>query len=79
MDLSFETGRLPALAGIAAQLSKTLGFTYPAGIWKEDLAHGMCWYVCQCKEEIDGNDRDPSWSWISANRVVQHSGEKQWL
>ncbi|KAK0631299.1 heterokaryon incompatibility protein-domain-containing protein [Immersiella caudata] len=41
--LTFERDCLPALAGIAATISKRLGFTYLAGLWKEDIAHGLCW------------------------------------
>ncbi|KAK1579229.1 uncharacterized protein LY79DRAFT_694412, partial [Colletotrichum navitas] len=47
--LSFGTDKLPVLAGIATVV-KSLGLldsdnlpTYVAGLWREDIAHGLIW------------------------------------
>ena len=72
--LTFESDRLPALAGIAARVSKTLGLTYLAGIWKEDMARGLCWYVQWSDDDVQEKkaqgERGPSWSWVSTRNVL---------
>ena len=49
-DLTFGTDKFPALAGVATRLKQlardrgTVGSTtYLAGLWREDLARGLCW------------------------------------
>ncbi|KAK4444165.1 heterokaryon incompatibility protein-domain-containing protein [Podospora aff. communis PSN243] len=70
--LTFETDRLPAVAGIAAKLSRILGLTYLAGMWIEDLAYGLCWVATNPSRVVTGSgkDRVPTWSWISTHGVA---------
>lgn len=65
LELTYKTDRLPALSGIAYLVaSKTKG-TYIAGLWKEDVAAGLLWYVWPCQPAISTYIA-PSWSWASA-------------
>ncbi|KAK0652813.1 heterokaryon incompatibility protein-domain-containing protein, partial [Cercophora newfieldiana] len=43
--LTYHADRLPAVAGLASRIASAFGITYVAGLWKEDLAHGLCWMV----------------------------------
>lgn len=76
--LSFRDDKLPAVAGIAQIMHRHFGGDYGAGLWKEDLARGLCWAT-----EIESDDANdviassreepqeptdyiaPSWSWAS--------------
>ncbi|KAM7208361.1 Heterokaryon incompatibility protein (HET) domain containing protein [Naviculisporaceae sp. PSN 640] len=51
-ELSFESDVLRALLGIAAMFRDKYKITYLAGLWKEDLFCGLCWYA-------SANDRRP--------------------
>ena len=75
-DLTFEEDRLPALAGLAAHLSRSLGLTYLAGIWKEDLVRGLSWmeWNFMMVKKVPP-PATPSWSWISGENVtIDHIG-----
>jgi len=50
MELSFESDRFPALSGLTALISRTTGFDYLAGIWRQDLPRGLAWFVWSCEE-----------------------------
>ncbi|KAJ4372033.1 hypothetical protein N0V83_003806 [Neocucurbitaria cava] len=68
--LSYETDVLSALAGLANALATTHGDTYFAGIWKEDLQTGLCWYVSgsdysNSDVQVASNQSSPSWTWIA--------------
>ncbi|KAH6970570.1 heterokaryon incompatibility protein-domain-containing protein [Ilyonectria sp. MPI-CAGE-AT-0026] len=67
--LTFERDRLPALAGIAARLATTLGATYIAGLWREDLSRGLCWMLMNPRGErnvaLRRSSQGPTWSWTS--------------
>lgn len=43
-DLSFETDRLPAIAGIAKEFQRRTSYTYIAGLWQQDLLPGLLWF-----------------------------------
>lgn len=61
--------KLPALSGLAADFQKLTGFTYLAGVWKEDLHQGLTWAVEQPQRQPSGQPNipyiAPSWSWAS--------------
>ncbi|KAH8665669.1 heterokaryon incompatibility protein-domain-containing protein, partial [Ilyonectria robusta] len=65
--LTFERDRLPALAGIAARLAMTLGTTYIAGLWREDISRGLCWMLMNPRDERNAalrrSGQGPTWSW----------------
>lgn len=43
--LTFFSDKLPALSGIAKQMQPLLGPGYFAGLWEQDLLHGLFWEV----------------------------------
>ncbi|OCK83810.1 HET-domain-containing protein, partial [Lepidopterella palustris CBS 459.81] len=68
--LTYETDVLSALAGLAKAMVTTHGCTYYAGLWKEDLQTGLCWYVTgsnysNCDVRVASKESLPSWTWIS--------------
>jgi hypothetical protein len=68
-DLTYQRDRLPALAGVASRTASKFGFTYLAGIWKEDIARGLCWRVSEPRSSQDAGWL-PSWSWAGAGQVM---------
>ncbi|KAK3366182.1 heterokaryon incompatibility protein-domain-containing protein [Lasiosphaeria ovina] len=73
-QLTFEEDRLPALAGLASWASSALGFTYVAGLWREDLARGLCWKTTKERGRARGRRPQqglaPTWSWTSTSGVA---------
>ncbi|KAI1734989.1 heterokaryon incompatibility protein-domain-containing protein [Xylaria scruposa] len=73
-DLSFFTDRLPALAGIASELSAIYGERYLAGFWETSIVRHLGWTrsvnFLQHSPLFNGiSDKEPagvpSWSWAS--------------
>jgi hypothetical protein len=73
-ELTFETDKLPAIAGLAAKVQVISGDIYMAGLWKKDLGGGLCWQL----RGYGGLTRPstyiaPSWSWASLQGCITHS------
>lgn len=63
-SLSFNSDKLPAIAGIIQKLAELTDYSYVAGLWQEDILTGMLWYRQRStskKEPI--SQALPSWSW----------------
>lgn len=71
LDLTHPSDKLPALSGLAANFQELMGFTYLAGLWKEELPRGLAWYkpanlVRRHTLRVPGHPYvAPSWSWAS--------------
>lgn len=74
--LTVSTDKLLAIAGLAGLLHKQFGCEYGAGLWREDLFRGLCWYVHApygwdiSKFAASSHDAEqdyfaPSWTWAS--------------
>jgi hypothetical protein len=72
--LSYESDRLPALAGLAKLVSESAGGTYLAGLWREDLHVGLLWNSVWRKQTLaerlgclraSVGAGAPSWSWVA--------------
>jgi hypothetical protein len=75
--LTYQSDVLSALAGLAKELASTQNIGYTNGLWKNDLAHGLLWWINidpranrfprppVNKSLQDNNSKAPSWSWIS--------------
>ncbi|ORY12247.1 heterokaryon incompatibility protein-domain-containing protein [Clohesyomyces aquaticus] len=64
--LTFENNKLPAIAGVAGKIRQLTGDTYMAGLWKHDLATGLCWgRRSQAYLKAPSEYVAPSWSWAS--------------
>ncbi|OAL44083.1 HET-domain-containing protein [Pyrenochaeta sp. DS3sAY3a] len=64
-DLTFQSDKLPAIAGIARSIAKKRGGQYLAGMWREDLEMQLCWRVQDPQNKPQW--RAPSWAWASVN------------
>jgi hypothetical protein len=42
-DLTYELDTLPALSGLASQISRLYKCSYLAGLWQEDIQYGLLW------------------------------------
>jgi hypothetical protein len=83
-SLSYESDRLPALAGVAKRVFEYTGSKYLAGLWMEDLHIALLWVAkgpgirqsLAKRLELLGVSRGsgaPSWSWVSHPGYIEHS------
>lgn len=72
-ELGLDNDRLPAIGGIAAEISRLLGVRYAAGLWENNLLHDMMWYA-DTREWLTRPEtwRAPSWSWASVNCPISY-------
>jgi hypothetical protein len=71
--LTVESDRLPALSGLVHHIQSHKGWTYVAGMWKEDIEQGLYWEpVAKDKPHRPSKYRAPSWSWVSIEGRVRH-------
>ena len=69
--LTFFSDKLPALSGIAKQLQPLLGPGYFAGLWEQDLLHGLFWEVqLRVYPRRTTEYTAPTWSWASVDGQV---------
>lgn len=67
-ELTKSADKLPALSGIVSLFQETTGDEYLAGLWKNDLAHGLMWRLGSYSGPGPVPwklfpERAPSWSW----------------
>ena len=76
-ELTVETDKLVAIAGIARLLRHALAERYLAGLWENNLEEQLAWKVVDCKKASGAPStrqvkyRAPSWSWASVDGVVE--------
>ncbi|KAJ1333095.1 HET domain-containing protein [Microdochium nivale] len=78
-SITFASDWLPALSGIAKQLSEQVDSRYFAGLWGGDILDGLLW-IFSNNHMTDGLQPDgqgkpylaPSWSWASAQAEVSY-------
>jgi len=73
--LTFSSDKLPAIAGIAREMSRLTGMEYLAGLWKENMLHDLMWFARtqEWRMRIDDTEecpRAPTWSWASVAAPV---------
>ncbi|KAK3934321.1 heterokaryon incompatibility protein 6 [Diplogelasinospora grovesii] len=70
-EVSFEADRLPAIGGIAVEISRITGAKYLAGLWGNNLLYDIMWYA-DSREWLVRPERwrAPTWSWASINCPV---------
>jgi hypothetical protein len=64
-DLTRESDKLHALAGLARRMYELTGDTYIAGLWKNDLKYGLLWTAGREDLQSITCSATPSWSWAS--------------
>lgn len=84
-NLTVFDDRLPALAGIATELSKAWNDVYLAGFWKKTITRHLGWYRSSTSSRRSRNSNNfegvdctkrigsPSWSWVTAPFSVEVS------
>ncbi|KAG6357672.1 hypothetical protein INS49_013551 [Diaporthe citri] len=79
MQLSFEKDRLPAIAGIAQRHAELRGgWTYLAGLWRENLPSALAWRKSECDEPRPLEQFAPTWSWASLPRGRELTTAPTW-
>jgi len=72
--LTYETDRLVAIGGIAAEIHHSLKIEYFAGLWRRDFTRQLLW---QCLQWDHASRPEkyiaPSWSWASVTGAVTYS------
>ncbi len=80
-NLTFESDRLPALAGLARHVSEFTGSKYLAGLWMENLPFGLLWQGEKSKQSLSehlasfqasSGPTAPSWSWASRPGYIEY-------
>jgi hypothetical protein len=76
--LTYESDKLPALAGAAQFFHEKLQDEYLAGLWKGDFLSGLRWEPDSftIKNQHPASYRAPSWSWVSTNLGVNYPDSK---
>ena len=70
-QLTRPSDKLPALAGLAATISARGGGEYLAGLWNDDLKHGLLWSRdLSTPPTVRPAYRAPSWSWAAIDSQV---------
>jgi hypothetical protein len=84
-NLTVETDKLPALAGLAQRENTVRKSSYIAGLWAEDLPSALLWRFSSwsARESIDANATTrpaeylaPSWSWASVNGPISYDSQR---
>lgn len=72
-ELGVKSDRLPAIGGIAAEISRATGFKYLAGLWQPNLLHDLMWSA-KTKEWLTRPEgcRASTWSWASVDCPVSY-------
>ena len=64
-----RTDRLPAISAVASTVGKATGdHRYLAGLWRNKLLAGLCWYPLLSLSDPRPDQRRyiaPTWSWAS--------------
>lgn len=69
-NLSFDSDKLPAIAGIAKAFARSTGYSYVAGLWREDIVPGLLWYRRTGDKGPLISQKLPSWTWARFNGEV---------
>jgi hypothetical protein len=79
-ETTFAKDKLVAMSGVARNAQIRIGRNeYLAGIWAENLLHGILWRVKHHRIQPPKNDtyQAPSWSWASVNHVISTDFARQ--
>ncbi|KAJ4133477.1 hypothetical protein NW768_005063 [Fusarium equiseti] len=78
-DLTFESDRLVAFAGIATLYQRFAQIppgSYLAGIWRQDLLQDLLWTIANGRKVLPPQlYRSPSWSWASVEPAQNWAGK----
>jgi hypothetical protein len=70
-SLTRESDKLPAIAGLAAEVEALTGDEYLAGLWEQEFVRQLLWVAKRTSFLTrTTNYRAPSWSWASVNGLI---------
>jgi hypothetical protein len=72
-SLTRPEDKFPAIAGIAAKVSKEIKQAYLAGFFRSQFPHALCWKALApgLARRFRGPYRAPSWSWASTDGPLE--------
>ncbi|KAL2060735.1 hypothetical protein VTL71DRAFT_9376 [Oculimacula yallundae] len=76
LDLTRDTDRLSALAGIASQASTLrMADQYVGGMWRNTIRESLLWYTTPEQPSTRPLRKDPlpTWSWASVSGRIKHA------
>ncbi|RTE74087.1 hypothetical protein BHE90_011483 [Fusarium euwallaceae] len=72
LSITYNTDRLPALAGLAKAIQEETNDVYTAGHWKETLLPSLLWFRLQTDASDPARLADaPSWAWSSTSSQIK--------
>ncbi|KAL8974630.1 MAG: hypothetical protein Q9197_001142 [Variospora fuerteventurae] len=74
LRLTFESDRLPAIAGLAKPLGIHTGDTYLVGHWETTLCSSLLWFRLADEEGVEVQPAEgglPSWSWAAMPGAIK--------
>jgi hypothetical protein len=71
-NLTKDTDKFPAIAGVARAVQQQTSMRYLAGLWDQDLLLGLSWSREKATEtlRLAAQYRAPSWSWASVDGQI---------
>ncbi|KAI9780642.1 MAG: hypothetical protein M1839_006583 [Geoglossum umbratile] len=69
-NLTYETDKLPAIAGLANEIQRLTGDRYFMGLWESCLNRQLLWYGVGLSKPLV--HRAPSWSWAALNGMAKY-------
>lgn len=69
-NLTYNSDRLPALAGIAQRQHEVTGDLYLAGLWRNSLIQQLLWGCLSWSTKPRPEWRAPTWSWASVDGQI---------
>ncbi|KAK2694946.1 hypothetical protein QWA68_006109 [Fusarium oxysporum] len=69
-DLTYQSDKWNAIAGLTDMFIKQTGYTHLAGLWEEDIANGLVWEA-KMRGVIREPGSIPSWSWMSVKGGIK--------
>jgi hypothetical protein len=72
-DLTVESDKLPAIAGLASVFAQATGDEYLAGLWHGQLLRELLWSTKPSLQVLRPKERRaPSWSWASIDNDITY-------
>ncbi|KAK3304909.1 heterokaryon incompatibility protein-domain-containing protein [Chaetomium strumarium] len=68
--LTYQSDKLIALSGLAAEVRNATNDVYLAGMWQEDLQRQLCWMPYSINRSRTAAYLAPTWSWVSLDGEV---------
>jgi len=70
--LTYDSDKLPAIAGLVKVFQRHTFDGYLSGIWRKTLHTGLLWTACGIPLKRPQVKRAASWSWASMDGPIQH-------